>query len=186
MLKGKHFSKTRDKKILSEYVDISVTVLRLWEGVKCFQKSFSFNKGLQLTYQTQTVLAFILVLSLSPPLPLPPSFPPSLPSSTHSLIHPPNLATYLSMEYGRISFSYVLGFGWFGEPNQLSWIKTDFWKKKKKCPDSLKRIFSSRGYTVLQTLGMGTKESGPNIWIPCELFAKLLFFLAQVETDSFF
>ena len=142
-------------------------MLRLWEGVKCFQKSFSFNKGLQLTYQTQTVLAFILVLSLSPPLPLPTSLPPFI----HSLTHPPNLATYLSMEYGRMSFSYVLGFGWFGEPNQLSWRKTDFWKKggkKKMCPDSLKIIFSSRGYTVLQTLGMGTKKSGPNIWRPCE------------------
>lgn len=53
----------------------------------------------------------------------------------------------------EFSFSYVLGFGWFGEPSHLSWRKTDFWKKKrkKKSPDSLKRIFSSLGYTVLQT-----------------------------------
>lgn len=87
----------------------------------------------------------------------------------------------------EFSFSYVLGFGWFGEPSQLSWRKTDFWKKKEKKKSWFieKNFFQPRLYSFTDS-GWELKSLDRISEHPVNVFAKLFFFLAQMETDSFF
>ena len=88
----------------------------------------------------------------------------------------------------EFSFSYVLGFSWFGEASQLSWRKTDFWKKKRKKKKSWfieNNFFQPRLYSFTDS-GWELKSLDRISEHPVNVFAKLFFFLAQMETDSFF